>query len=177
MKKSLDKITIAIILYFIEKLNGILGKTSLQKILFLLNLRSEKRFNKSLAKLEFEKNKYGPYSYEVNDYIEELLNKNAISIESFSYTDKNGKQKEYTRYYFKNTASPKEFLMEKLNPKEMVLLGNVAESYGNLSLRDLLDIVYSLPTIKEAKYRHPLKMAKIIESEEVTNDQNFEDLF
>jgi len=177
MADSLDKITLAIILYFIEKLNGILGKTHLQKILFLLNLLSTKRLKKPLAKLEFEKNKFGPYSYEVNNYVQELLDKKAVSIESFSFIDKDGNPKKGIRYYFSNSPSSKEFLMENLNPKEMVLLDNVIESYGNLSLRDLLDIVYSLPTIKETKLRHPLEMAKIIESEENINDQNFDDLF
>lgn len=176
MKNNFDKITLAIILYFIQKLDGILGKTHLQKLLFLLNLRSEKRLKKSLVKLEFEKNRFGPYSYKVNDYVENLIRKKAIKSEVFTYQDKSGNSKSYTRYYFNKVSSPKEFLLDNLNPKEVLLVDEVIESYGNISLRDLLDIVYSLPIVRDADYCQPLDVAKSINEEEVPVE-DFEDLF
>lgn len=163
--KKIDKTTLVIILYIIQRLDGILGKTHLQKLLFLINLRAYKRFKNPLLKLEFEKYKYGPFSYQVDHYIDSLETKNLIRSKETTY---NG-DKKYVRYYCSSKFSNiKEYLSEniELNSKEITLLDEVIDSYGSISLRDLLDIVYSLPSVKKTEYCQPIEVAKKIEDEE-----------
>ena len=172
--KKIDKRTLVIILYIIQELDGILGKTHLQKLLFLINLRAYKKFKIPLLKLEFEKYKFGPFSYQVDHYINNLKTKKYIHSEETTY---NGGKK-YVRYYCsKKFANIKEYLSEniELNSKKIALLDEVIDSYGSISLRDLLDIVYNLPSVKETEYCQPIEVAKKIEEEE--NSYNYFDEF
>ena len=172
--KEIDKTTLVIILYVIQKLDGILGKTHLQKLLFLINLRAYMKFKKPLLKLEFEKYKYGPFSYQVDHYIDNLETKNLIRSKENTYSG----DKKYVRYYCsKKFVDIKEYLSEniELNSKEIALLDEVIDSYGSISLRDLLDIVYSLPSVKKTEYCQPIEVAKKIEDEE--NRYNLYDEF
>lgn len=169
---KLDKKTLIIILYIIYKLNGILGKTHLQKLLFLLNIRAFKRFKKPIVDLQFDKYKYGPFSYQVDEYIDHLENKKLINSKELIYN----KEKKYIRYYCsENLPNIKELLLDNIEPRETMVLDEVIESYGSVSLRDLLDIVYRLPLVKNAKYCQPLEVAEKIEDEEKSYYDNFEE--
>lgn len=166
MKNNLDKITLSIILYFIEKLNGVLGKTHLSKLLFLTDLLSTKIFNKPLTNLEFVKYHYGPYSDEINKYLEKLKEKEYIEIREIPFINE---QKFYTRYYSNKKVPITSIILEALdgNSEKKTLLDEVINSYGNISLQQLLDIVYSLQIVKDAK---PLETI-LEKSKEVEEDK------
>jgi uncharacterized protein YwgA len=165
VKEKLDENTLIVILYLIEKLDGVLGKTHLQKILFLTDLLSVKKFKKPITNLQFEKNHYGPYCSEVNQYIELLKNKKYVEAREFPLSNGAGI---FVRYYFTGKDTSKKLLYKKITPEKIVLIDDVVSSYGNVSLQEILDVVYSLATVKESENHTPLEMAKII------NDDNEE---
>jgi uncharacterized protein YwgA len=167
MKKELDKNTLFIILYLIEKLNGVLGKTHLQKMLFLIDLLSTKKFKKPLTILEFEKYYHGPYSKTVDDYTGHLEGKGLVEIREFPLQVQG---KTYTRYYLKGHTSIKKNLCENIGAESVLLIDDIIFSYGNISLHEVLDIVYGLETVKDAELCKPLEMAKIIESDDGVKD-------
>lgn len=166
MKNNLDKITLTIILYFIEKLNGVLGKTHLSKLLFLTDLLSIKRFNKPLSDLKFVKYHYGPFSNKINKYLGELKEKEYIEIRKIPFINE---PKTYTRYYSNKKVPITSIILEALdgNSEKKTLLDEVINSYGNISLQQLLDIVYSLQIVKDAK---PLETI-LEKSKEVEEDK------
>lgn len=172
-KKQFDKNTLVIILYLIERLSGVLGKTHLQKMLFLIDLLSTKKFKKPLTCLEFQKCHYGPFSGEINDYIEHLESKGFITIKELPFT--NNGDKTYTRYYFNNKGTIKKLLQQKLGAENTMLLDDIINSYGNVSLQEILDVVYRLETVKKSELSKPLEMAKIIKED--NNDVEEMDIF
>ena len=174
MKNNLDKTTLTIILYFIEKLHGVLGKTHLSKLLFLTDLLSIKKFNKPLSDLKFIKYHYGPYSKEIDKYLEKLKEKEYIEIKEIPFINETNF---YTRYYSNKKVPINSIILEALegNSEKKTLLDEVISSFGNISLQQLLDIVYSLQIVKEAKYLEALleKSKEVEEAEEEIDFANF----
>ena len=164
--KKLDKNTYEIIFYFIERLDGVLGKTHLQKMLFLADLLSMKKFKEKITAIDYRKYHYGPYSEIVNDYTTKLKDKGAITEKEFSFRD--GSDRTYSRYYKKINASIKSSLMENIGAERVVLLDEGINSYGNMSLQGVLDVVYKLELVKGAEKNKPLDMAK---ETEITDDE------
>lgn len=163
IEKKLDKITLVVILYLIERLNGVLGKTHLQKMLFLVDLLSVKKFKKPITSLEFEKNHFGPFSYEVSSYIDHLEQKGLIAVKEFPFS--NGEPKTYVRFYYNNKSSMKKVLFQEVDTEKIVLLDDIISSYGNVSLQEILDVVYKLESVKNSDLHKPLEMAKIIQND------------
>lgn len=172
-KENFDKNTVAIIYYLIEHLDGVLGKTHLQKMLFLIDLLSTKKFKEPLTKLNFQRYHYGPYSEEVNNYISRLETKEQIIVKVLPFSD--NEDKTYTRYYYNNKGSIKNYLYKELGAEKVMLIDEIINSFGNKSLQEVLDVVYSLETIKKADLCKPLEMAQIIKDEE-NNDEPVEEL-
>src|SRR3989344_7911529 len=108
---KLDPTTLRVIYYFIERLNGILGKTHLQKMLFLADLLATKKFKEKITKLDYKKYTYGPYSEVINDYVSDLEGKGIIEGREFPLMSGDGN---YFRYYTKGPASVKNKLIEDL---------------------------------------------------------------
>jgi len=175
MENNLDKTTLIIILYFIEKLNGVLGKTHLSKLLFITDLLSRKRFNKPLTALEFVKYHYGPYSDEINKYLKELKEKDYIEIREIPFIHE--PKKLYTRYYSNKKVPITSIIFEALdgNSEKKTLLDEVINSYGNISLQQLLDIVYSLQIVKNASLLETIleKSKEVEEDKEEIDFANF----
>lgn len=167
---KLNKTTEKIIFYYINRLNGVLGKTHLQKLLFLTDLISIKRTRESITSLEFVKFHYGPYSEEVEKYTELLENKKFIETRTFPYINEKGKQSTYYRYYSQN-RDPREIrnlLFSEIGSDKLSILDEIVSSYGNISLQDLLDIVYGYQMIKNAKPMETLlKNAKKVKEEKI----------
>ena len=55
-----------------------------------------------------------------------------------------------------------------------MLLDEIADSYGNASLQEVLDVVYGLETVKKSELRKPLEMAKIIKDEQSNEMEDFD---
>ena len=162
---NIDKNTLMIILYLIERLNGVLGKTHLQKLLFLVNLLSVKKFKEPLTQLKFERYHYGPYCKKIDEYIEHLKNKEFVEQREFPFGKNRGKSKSYVRYYFKHGQSIKKSLFDQIGAEKVILLDEIISSYGNVCLQDILDVVYSLQSVKKSELHTPLEMAKIIKED------------
>jgi len=157
-KKDLNKSTLYLILYFIEKLDGVLGRTHLQKLLFLTDLMSTKKIKETITELEYQKYAYGPYCEEVSNYIEELSQNDLIEEKVFPFY--NDMSKKYARYYLKKKVSIREKVKEFFGLEKMMIIDEVIQSYGNISLQTLLDIVYDLQIVKDTELCKPLKMAE-----------------
>jgi len=174
MKNKLDKTTLTIILYFIEKLNDVLGKTHLSKLLFLTDLLSIKKFNKPLSDLKFVKYHYGPYSKKINSYLDYLKEKGYIEIKEIPFISE---PKFYTRYHSNKKVQISNIILEALegNSEKKTLLDEIVNSFGNISLQQLLDIVYSLQIVKEAKHLETLleKYKEVEKDEEVEKEIDF----
>jgi uncharacterized protein YwgA len=164
IEKKPDQKTLVVILYIIERLNGVLGKTHLQKILFLADLLSVKKFKEPITSLKFEKNHFGPFSYEVNSYVKHLQKKGFINIKELPFI--NDEQKNYIRYYYTYKSSTKKLLSQRVDAEKIVLLDDVINSFGNVSLQEILDVVYKLETVKNSDLHKPLEMAKIIQDDD-----------
>ena len=165
---GLNKPTLYLILYLIEKLNGVLGRTHLQKLLFLTDLMSTKKFKKQQTDLEYQKYKYGPYSEKVKEYVDYLIEKEFVEeqIFSFSYDDK----KTYSRFYKKNSLRDlNEWILKNFGAENKLLIDEVIQSYGNIGLQSLLDIVYDLQIVKNTEKCSPLDIAR-----EISNDEEKE---
>lgn len=162
-KKPLDKNTLKIILYLISQLDGILGKTHLQKLLFLTDLISVRRFKMKMTQIDYKKYYYGPYSPQLNQYTDELIKKGLIDEKQFPFIS--DKSKKFSRYYIKRRIPLKENLMGSLGPEKVMVLDEVVNSFGNLSLQNVLDVVYKLQFVKDSELDKPLIMAKEVEED------------
>lgn len=171
VKTELDKTTLAIVLYFISRLDGVLGKTHLQKLLFLTDLISSKKFKEQLTAVRFQRYNYGPYSAEVKTYTKALEDAGRIVEREFEFS--NDASKKYTRYYLSKPVPIKEYLIKTIGPEKFLVLDSVVDSYGNMGLQELLDIVYSLPIMEKAKMNELLDVASQTEDEDSDAEIDF----
>lgn len=159
MNQELDKKTLGVILYFISRLNGVLGKTHLQKLLFLSDLFSVKKLKEPITALEFRRYKHGPFAQTVDAYTTDLVKRGLVEAREFPLTS--NPDKTYTRYHLKKlTPIKKDFLISLIGVDKLMVVDEVADSYGNLSLQNLLDFIYGLEIVKDAKRDSLLDLAK-----------------
>ena len=86
------------------------------------------------------------------------------------------RDKKYTRYYLKKNIPIKEKLLKSLGSKKLLVVDEIADSFGNLSLQNLLDIVYNLPIVKNSKMDSLLDIIKDIEAESEEEKNALSDL-
>jgi uncharacterized protein YwgA len=171
--KKLDKNTLLLVLYLIERLNGILGKTHLQKILFLTDLIATKKINTQITVLDYKKYHFGPFSVELQEYTKELETKGLITEKEFPFAS--DASKKYTRYYFKQDGrSAKPTLLKNLGNEKLMIVDEIVGSYGNMSLQEVLDIVYNLQIMEKTPKNKPLDIAK--ENENTAEEKEQEDI-
>lgn len=175
MSQNLDKNTLAVILYFISRLDGVLGKTHLQKLLFLTDLLAIKKLKEPVTALEFRRYKHGPYAQSVDIYTSNLVKKGFIEVKEFPlYSIPN---KTYTRYYLKkSTPIKKDVILSLIGPEKLIVVDEVVDSFGNLGLRNLLDFIYDLEVIKSTKNNSLLDLAKTLKENPNTKDEDAEEL-
>ena len=160
--KPLDDTTLNLILYFINKLDGILGRTHLQKMLFLTDLLAVKNFQQPITKIEYKRYKHGPYSQQLNEYVSALEKDGFIETKKLEFI--NDSSKKYYRFHAKKPIDIRLELISKLGPEKVLMIDEVVNSFGNLSLQEVLDIVYSLEIIKKSEMNKPLEMAKSLKA-------------
>lgn len=158
MPSQINKTTTALIYYIISRLNGVLGKTHLQKLLFLTDLISANKYNQKVTDIEYKKYFHGPYSDEVKNHTDLLAQKGLIEAKEFSFND--GSHRAYTRFYAVKPANVQDYLIGKLGSDKMVVLEDVISSFGNMSLKNLLDVVYGLQIVSKSELNDPLKMVE-----------------
>lgn len=162
-KTEFDKATSLVILYFIEKLNGVLGKTHLQKMLFLTDLLATKNFKNKITAIDYKKYTFGPFSEQLDAYTSMLKERNLIQIREFPFISE--PEKTYTRFYLAKKINSKSALLKVLKPEQVLLIDEIVNSYGNLSLQEVLDIVYDFQIVKNSKQNNPLDMAEEFRNE------------
>lgn len=172
-KQRLDENTLRVIFYFIERLNGALGKTHLQKLLFLSDLLAAKKLKAKISALNYKRYKHGPFSDEVDRYTAQLAKSGKIEIREFPFmTDT---RKKYIRFFVKSAGSVREKLLTELGSEKVMLLDEIVDSYGNISLNNLLDVVYKLPEVKDTAMNDILDVAQNLHnSEEEKEEAHFD---
>jgi hypothetical protein len=155
-EQKLDRVTIILILYLIERLNGVLGKTHLQKMLFLIELISFKRLKEKVTSIDFIKYTYGPFSKKVEEYIDYVKEKDLIEDRSFPLLSGEGT---YHRYYQEKKYTVRNQLLSEIGPDKMVIINEVINSFGNISLKEILDVVYDIELVSAAEKNSPINIA------------------
>jgi|SRR6267143_2990692 len=135
----------------------IFGNTRLDKLLFLLE--QETTLKKYLTEFNYEAYNYGPYSSEVFDAIQALINAGLVKADS---SPSEGFLDEADRYQIEtdvldNISSPKETIVYSLTPEgekvgsalfqtlskeEQEQLISIKTKFNSISLRKLLQYVY-----------------------------------
>ena len=167
--EELDQVTSIVMYYFVSALNGVLGKTHLQKLIFLTDLLASKRFGQPITKMKYVRYTHGPYSKDLDSYIEKLVSSGLIEQRQFPMFS--NPEHYYSRFYQKQIVDSKDFLVQAVGAEKMLLVDEVSQSYGNKSLQQVLDFVYSLEEVKDADFDSPIKMAQ----EQNTSSKNEED--
>jgi len=126
---GIDSVTQMIMYYFISRLNGVLGHTHLQKLLFLTDLLATQRFGEPITKMNYVRYSHGPYSKNLNDYIQKLVTSELISEKSFPYYK--DPQTSYYRLYDLKKADIKTQLVKTIGAEKTLLVDEVVQSYGN----------------------------------------------
>lgn len=152
-----DKVTSAIMYYMISSLNGVLGKTHLQKLLFLSDLLSSKKFGEPVTNMKYIRYTHGPYSKDLDEYILTLTSKDLIEEKQFPMLS--DLSKHYSRFYVRKIIKIKDYISEKIGPDRMLLVDEVVQSYGNKSLQEVLDFVYGLEEVSGAQFESPITIA------------------
>lgn len=153
---NIDRSTDALFLlfYFANEVKGI---TKVQKLLFLIE--EETNFGHTYRDeitLDFEGYKMGPFSPEVYDEIEFLINLGAIKKEEIEETATDSYEiKEYDQEEGSEGLSGKKFkitdkgekiarkLLDVVDEKQVQELEEKVEKYNTMSLMQLLEYVYS----------------------------------
>jgi len=159
---ELDKVTSLVMYYFVSVLNGVLGKTHLQKLMFLADLLASKKFGEPITKMKYIRYAHGPYSRDLNSYIEKLVSSDLIEERQFPIIS--NPINHYSRFYRKQIVEAKDYLVKEIGAEKMLLVDEVSQSYGNKSLQEILDFVYSLEEVTRANFDSPIKLAQEIGS-------------
>ncbi len=171
-QNELDKVTSIVMYYFVSALNGVLGKTHLQKLMFLVDLLASKKFGQPITKMNYVRYTHGPYSRDLNSYIEKLVSSELIEERQFPMIS--NPDNHYSRFYRKQIVDAKDYLVKEIGAEKVLLVDEVAQSYGNKSLQEVLDFVYSLEEVKGAGFTSPIKMAQEIVPE--VSEEEVEDI-
>ena len=162
-QNELDKVTSIVMYYFVSALNGVLGRTHLQKLMFLTDLLASKKFGEPITKMNYVRYTHGPYSRDLDSYIQKLVSSDLIEERAFPMLSNPANT--YSRFYLKQVVDAKDYLIKEIGAEKMLMVDEVAQSYGNKSLQEVLDFVYSLEEVKDADFDSPIKMAQEITSE------------
>jgi len=128
-----------IVLYTISRYVAIagrgIGRIRLMKLLFLADYIYKKRFNKKLTNVKWIMWLFGPFSKDILNVLDELEVKGKVIIE-----DVDGIGIFYSTYE-----------RVRLDDEVKNIIDEVIREYGVKSLEQLLQDVYSLREVKEAK--------------------------
>jgi len=137
-----------LVLYFIQKLEGGLGRTKLIKLCYLTDLISRMTYGKPVTKFQYRLFENGPFDTQFYGTIKSLAQEGFIE-EQF-VPEFNGH-----RYQVKRAKDPREL---SLSREERIVSERVADRFGKLRLDVLLDeVVYRTEPARKAKEAGALK--------------------
>lgn len=161
-----------VVWYIISKLDGVLGRTHLQKMMFLTDLLSSKKFQKPISVMEYKKYHYGPYTQDLAEYTSFLEGKGLIEERELTFIS--DASKKYSRFYSKKPFTDKSLLIKAAGGADQaMLIDEVIGSYGNMGLQDVLDIVYGLQDTSAKGFNDPFEFARKMGETKKTEEPPF----
>lgn len=131
-----------IILLLLNRLNENITRTKIVKLLFLLDYVNYVNNGKKITNISYDYYYYGPYSRKIIDVIDDMKNENLLS--ESEHFNSNGNV-----YYIYSTNSETQNPEQLLDSDETNTFEEVVKKYGHLSLKQLLEYVYSTPPIRD----------------------------
>ena len=125
----------ALLLQLISNSKSVLGRTRLQKMVFLAEKEEDTPFS-----LSFSKYYYGPYSSELQDTIDSMVASELVQEESYS-TPTGDEGYKYT--LTPHGAALLEQIGTGISRGEKKGIDRIVRKYSHMPLRELLDHVYS----------------------------------
>lgn len=125
-----------LIYYLVEKLSGVLTRTKLVKLLYLIDLESYKKRERKISEFEWFFHNHGPYpTTDFQKNIDSLVEKGLIKENKQKLSGKDG------HYYLYEILKS-----EEIDPfeddDEKLIANQILVDYGSYSLDRLLDYVY-----------------------------------
>jgi len=116
--------------------------TSLMKLSYLIDLVHIKKYNKAISDFKYVRYTYGPFSYDIYDYLKDLSIKEVI-FETIDYSPMGD---EYIKYEFNNNS---DFSFTKLSSKEKKTIGEVIDKLIGLGAKALTELAYRTKPMKK----------------------------
>ncbi|KXA95608.1 hypothetical protein AKJ36_00120 [candidate division MSBL1 archaeon SCGC-AAA259I07] len=134
----MDKKLLPLALVYANEGEAVEGRTRFQKMIFLAQKQSDEI--QSVEKYDFIPYDYGPFSKELYDDIDELVERGIVKERTKT---RNGKKK----YFYELSEKGREIIRSKLqdeNFKEIErTIEEIKSEFNSMELPKLLDIVYS----------------------------------
>lgn len=124
-----------------------LTRTQLVKLCFLVDRFAVEKLGQPITDVHYAMYFYGPYSPAIIDVAREMeLEQLLVKHTGISFATGE-------LYYVYRLGDIGDEIQPQsvLGEKEKAVIDDVVEKYGHISLRQLLDFVYSLPEVKRAK--------------------------
>lgn len=133
-----DRILLTLTLLDGKSGHALEGRTRLQKFLFLIQQRLEDRGESSEDYYNFVAYDYGPFSKEIYDDIESLIDRGLVAEEAKKLDDG------VIKYDYRLTEKGETYIA---NSKEQLgsrldIVSQVKEEFGDQTLQELIDYVY-----------------------------------
>jgi uncharacterized protein len=150
MKQKLSNDFILLLVLYADNQSMIIGKTRLQKMIFLYEKECHKSINQqreaNLFDFDFFPHHYGPFSKELYKHLKNLKTFGMITIENESYPeDENFIEKE-SQYCITQdgiaTIHEEIFQAQRINQIEMEILETFKKEYNAMNLNELIRLVY-----------------------------------
>lgn len=132
------------IIYFLIKKSKYLGKTKLNKLLYLSDYEYHRYFNREITgATDYIKWDYGPYSPDIEECLFDMAGSQIITI-------KKQKSLKLRDYYSFNIIKEYNY-NEDLDKDEMEFMEYILSKYDNLEIDELKKIAYTTPPMLKAK--------------------------
>lgn len=149
MKQQLSNNFILLLIIFADNQSKIIGKTRLQKIVFLYENECHKKINKKRETnlFDFSAHHYGPFSKDLYKYLKHLKTFGMIKIENETTIEDDNIIEKCTEYSITEdgilTVHEEIFGKQRINQIEMEILDEFKKEYNSMNLNDLIRLVYS----------------------------------
>ncbi|WP_345984552.1 type II toxin-antitoxin system antitoxin SocA domain-containing protein [Sulfurimonas sp. HSL-1656] len=147
---------------YADEQGKIVGKTRLQKMIFLYEKECQNKINQIREKnlFDFFAHHYGPFSKDLYKHLKNLKTFGMITIENETDSEDENLVEKETEYCITEdgitTVHEEIFQKERINPFEMETLDAFKKEYNSMNLNELIKLVYT-------KYPEYTKNSKIKE--------------
>lgn len=126
-----------------DEFNKKLGRTEIMKLLYIAELAFLKKYGRTITGATYIYHHFGPFSQAILDVLD-FLEKEGILKDEYIQDQESGYEKH-------NYILRKKFQIKYLNPDEQKFLEKVVCEFGNMTLRELLDLVCNMNSTAKAK--------------------------